>query len=355
MTASLRLVASRGGIIQVLCNIFGDPRLSFNQTYECNGPYYYLPGWWTFGNLTGDALSVQLSADTDGFLYVLNATGLPLMQRLESPSGQIFPLGTAESLAEAFSSLMDMHASPDPCGRTVQHIVQSIELYTAETRLATTASGVARPGSASGPSANVFHFSFTDESFEPLAIIARNLLAYDCDTVIDRDCLRRVFMDGREGVRHGVEHVRITDFVLGGTAPDFTLSVSATLSGYSGEIITTEKALSFAESCSGGADAQAVKALASAAKLIETIESAGAEQLRCCICLTGPEEDAFYENEPENQMVAFGCSSKACGKLCRACVIKHYSKSDMCPLCKRKVKMQVLVLSQKRKRGDGAL
>jgi hypothetical protein len=94
------------------------------------------------------------------------------------------------------------------------------------------------------------------------------------------------------------------------------------------------------------------KALATAAKLLEAIESADAELLKCCICLAGPEEDVFYKDEPDNQMLAFGCPSKVCGKICRECVIKHYAKKDTCPLCKAKAKLQVLVLSQKRKRGE---
>ena len=94
------------------------------------------------------------------------------------------------------------------------------------------------------------------------------------------------------------------------------------------------------------------KAFATAAKLIEAIESADAEELKCGICLSGPEEDSFYEAAPDNQMLAFGCPSKVCGKMCRECIIKHYTRKDTCPMCKAKVKMQVLVLSQKRKRGE---
>ena len=94
------------------------------------------------------------------------------------------------------------------------------------------------------------------------------------------------------------------------------------------------------------------KAFATAAKLIEAIESADAEELKCGICLSGPEEDSFYEVAPDNQMLAFGCPSKVCGKMCRECIIKHYTRKDTCPMCKAKVKMQVLVLSQKRKRGE---
>ena len=94
------------------------------------------------------------------------------------------------------------------------------------------------------------------------------------------------------------------------------------------------------------------KAFATAAKLIEAIESADAEGLQCGICLSGPEEESFYEVAPDNQMLAFGCPSKVCGKMCRECIIKHYTRKDTCPMCKAKVKMQVLVLSQKRKRGE---
>jgi hypothetical protein len=250
--ASLRVVASRGGVIHILCNIFGDPRLSINKrTHECNGPYYVLPDWWAFGPLAGDVLAVRFAAAADGFLYDLHITELPLRQRLQSANHQCFALGPSESLALAFSSLLDIHASVDPYEHQPdEHIVQSIELYTADMRLAAATSGGSNERqSFVHADAPIFRFVFTDTAVGPLAVTARNMLVYDRATVIDG----RILDDdsGDDDGHHGVFTIGITDFVLDGSGTSFTLSVFASLAAYSGTV-TAEKALAFAERCSRG-------------------------------------------------------------------------------------------------------
>ena len=197
---------------------------------------------------------MRLAAAADGFLYDLRVTELPLRQRLQSANDQVFALGQSESLAFAFSSLLDIHASDDPYGdQPAEHIVQSFELYTAEMRLAAAAavSGIDARCCAQHTDSPIFRFVFTDSSVGPLAVTARNLLAYDRVTKISSRV--RVLVDGYDDDDgyHGVEDICITDVVLDGSGTRFTLSVSASLAAYSGTV-TAEKALAFAKRCSRG-------------------------------------------------------------------------------------------------------
>ena len=196
-------------------------------------------------------LAVRFAAAGGGFLYDLRITELPLRQRLQSANHQGFALGPSESLALAFSSLLDIHASVDPYEhQPEEHFVQSIELCTADMRLAAATSGGSNERqSFVNTDALIFRFIFTDTAVGPLAITARNMLVYDRATAIDRCILDDD--GGDEDGHHGVKDIGITDFVLDGFGNRFTLSVFASLAAYSGTV-TAEKALAFAKRCSRG-------------------------------------------------------------------------------------------------------